>query len=198
MLSLDVRALGVDLMSLSAHKFYGPKGIGLLYARRGTPLQAQITGGGQQGRRRSGTEPVPLIVGLAEALHLAEHERAASVAKLTTLRDYLIKSICEIMPTAEITGHPTERLAGHASFTLHNMNGDAVLLDLNEVGFGASGGSACTTGQQEPSHVLVATGVDPDRLMGQVRFVLGKGNTQQQIDAFLYHLAAIGTRNQSV
>jgi cysteine desulfurase len=193
LLSLDVNALGVDLMSLSAHKFYGPKGAGLLYVRRATPLVAQMVGGGQQEYRRSGTESVPLIVGMAEALRLAEAERTASVAKLTALRDYLINAIVATLPVT-LTGHPTERLAGHTSFTLHGLNGDAILLDLNEMGFAASGGSACTTGEQEPSHVLIAMGIHPDLLMGQVRFVLGKANTQQQIDAFLHHLRAIVAR----
>jgi cysteine desulfurase len=193
LLPLDVKALNVDLLSLSAHKFYGPKGIGLLYVRRATPLAAQIVGGGQQGHRRSGTEAVPLIVGLAEALRLAESERVETVTKLTPMRDGLIKAIIETLPVT-LTGHPTERLAGHTSFTLQSLNGDAILLDLNEVGFAASGGSACTTGQQEPSHVLVALGIEPDLLMGQVRFVLGKSNTPEQIEAFLYHLRAIVSR----
>lgn len=195
LLSLDVQALNVDLMSLSAHKFYGPKGIGLLYVRRVTPIQAQIVGGGQQNRKRSGTEPIPLIVGLAEALRLAEEERPATVEKLSQLRQQLIKGITEIAPMAELTGHPEKRLPGHASFTLKGLNGDAVLLDLNEVGFAASGGSACTSGQQEPSHVLTAMGIETDRLMGQVRFVLGKSNTAEQVESFLHHLSIIVGRS---
>ncbi|MFN8560774.1 MAG: cysteine desulfurase family protein [Anaerolineae bacterium] len=174
LLSLDVKALNADLMSLSAHKFYGPKGIGLLYVRRAAPLKPQIVGGGQQAHRRAGTEPVALIVGMAEALRIAEAERAATVARLMPLRDDLIRRVLELIPEAALTGHPTERLAGHTSFAMRGLNGDSILLDLNEVGIGASGGSACTTGQQEPSHVLVAMGVDPDRLMGQMRFVLGR------------------------
>jgi cysteine desulfurase len=196
LLPLDVQALQVDLLSLSAHKFYGPKGIGLLYSRRVTPLQPQMLGGGQQQHRRSGTEPIPLIVGLAEALCLAEQEREASVEHLTQLRNYLIAGLHALLPTAELTGHPTERLAGHTSFVLEHLNGDAILLDLNELGFGASGGSACTTGQQEPSHVLQAMAVDEERLMGQVRFVLGKSNTKAQVDAFLYQLGQVIQRNR--
>jgi cysteine desulfurase len=196
LLPLNVQALQVDLLSLSAHKFYGPKGIGLLYSRRVTPLQPQILGGGQQQHRRSGTEPIPLIVGLAEALCLAEEEREASVEHLTQLRNHLIAGLHALLPTAELTGHPTERLAGHSSFVLEHLNGDAILLDLNELGFGASGGSACTTGQQEPSHVLQAMAVDEERLMGQVRFVLGKSNTKAQVDAFLYQLGQVIQRNR--
>jgi cysteine desulfurase len=195
LLPLDVETLGIDLMSLSAHKFYGPKGIGVLYVRRATPLQTQIIGGGQQGKRRGGTEPLPLIVGLAEALHLAEAERPDLVARLTLLRDALIADILRLVPQARLTGHPTHRLAGHASFTLGGLNGDAVLLDLNEVGIAASGGSACSTGQQEPSHVLVAMGVDNEHLMGQVRFVLGKSTTGEDMKRFLFHFQAIAERH---
>lgn len=196
LLPLDVKALNVDLMSLSAHKFYGPKGIGLLYMRRAVPLRPQIVGGGQQAHRRSGTEPVALIVGLAEALRLAEAERSATVARLQPLRDALITRVLEAIPEAQLTGHPVERLPGHASFTMRGLNGDSILLDLDQSGIGASGGSACTTGQQEPSHVLVAMGVDPDCLMGQMRFVLGRHSTQEHVDRLIYHLSALAGRHR--
>jgi cysteine desulfurase len=196
MLPLDVAAVNVDALSLSAHKFYGPKGVGILYARRALPLKTQIVGGGQQEHRRAGTEPIPLIVGAAEALRLAESERGETVARLTPMRDRLIRRIISLIPEAALTGHPVERLAGHTSFALKGLNGDSLLLDLNEVGFGASGGSACTTGQQEPSHVLTAMGVEQDRLMGQVRFVLGKHTTEAQLERFLYHLGAIVERHR--
>lgn len=197
-LPLDVKALNADLMSLSAHKFYGPKGIGLLYVRRAVPLQAQMVGGGQQSHRRSGTEPVALIVGLAEALRLAEAERAETAARLAALRDMLIARVLATIPEAALTGHPTERLPGHTSFAMKGLNGDSILLDLNEVGIEASGGSACTTGQQEPSHVLVAMGIDPDRLMGQMRFVLGKHSLPEHINRLLYHLAALVERHRAM
>lgn len=198
LLSLDVKALNADLMSLSAHKFYGPKGIGLLYSRRAVPLAPQMLGGTQQSHRRAGTEPVPLIVGMAEALHLADAERAATVARLTPLRDEMIRRIVELIPEAALTGHPTERLPGHTSFAMLGLNGDSILLDLNEVGIGASGGSACTTGQQEPSHVLVAMGVDPDRLMGQMRFVLGRHSTPEHVEKLIYHLTALVERHRAM
>lgn len=197
LLPLDVKQLNVDLLSLSAHKFYGPKGVGLLYMRRAIPFKPQMIGGGQQNHRRSGTEPVALIVGLAAALRLAEEERAAAVERLIPLRDNLLRGVLETIPEAELTGHPTERLPGHTSLTVKGLNGDSILLDLNEVGIGASGGSACTTGQQEPSHVLVAMGVDPDRLMGQMRFVLGKHNTPDEVDQLIYHLKAIVERHRA-
>lgn len=198
LLPLDVNALNVDLLSLSGHKFYGPKGIGLLYVRRAIPLQAQIVGGGQQAHRRSGTEPLPLIMGLAEALRLAESEREATVKRLTAMRDDLIEQVLGAIPEARLTGHPTERLAGHSSFVLKFLNGDSILLDLSEIGIGASGGSACTSGQQEPSHVLTAIGVDPDYLMGQMRFVLGKHSTSEHVERLLYHLTALAERHRAM
>ncbi len=197
LLPLDVKALNVDSLSLSGHKCYGPKGVGLLYARRALPLTPQIIGGGQESHRRSGTEAVPLIVGLAEALHIAEAVRDTTTAHLSPLRDSLIARVLEAVPEAQLTGHPTERLPGHSSFALKGLNGDTILLDLNEVGFWASGGSACTTGQQEPSHVLLAMGVDRDRLVGQVRFVLGKYNTSEHVERFLYHLQAVVQRHRA-
>lgn len=198
LLPLDVKALNVDLMSLSAHKFYGPKGVGLLYVRRTIPLVAQLIGGGQQAHRRGGTEPVALIMGLAEALRLAEAEREETVKQLIPLRDRLIEGVLKTIPEAGLTGHKTERLAGHSSFTMQGLNGDSILLDLNEVGIGASGGSACTTGQQEPSHVLLAMDVDQDRLMGQMRFVLGKHSTAEDVDLLLYHLKALVERHRAM
>ncbi len=197
LLPLDVKQLNVDLMSLSAHKFYGPKGIGLLYMRRAIPFKSQMVGGGQQNHRRGGTEPVVLIIGLAAALRLADEERAANTKHLMPLRDKLLHGILHTIPEAELTGHPAERLPGHTSFTMKGLNGDSILLDLNEVGIGASGGSACTTGQQEPSHVLVGMGIDPDRLMGQMRFVLGKHNTPEEVDQLVYHLKAIVERHRA-
>lgn len=198
LLPLDVKALNVDLMSISGHKFYGAKGIGALYMRRAIALMPQMIGGGQQNHRRGGTEPVALIVGLVEALRLAEAEREETVERLIPLRDKMIAGIIETIPEAELTGHPTERLAGHSSFTMKGLNGDSILLDLNEVGIGASGGSACTTGQQEPSHVLLAMGVHPDRLMGQMRFVLGKHSTSAEIEHLIYHLRALVERHRAM
>lgn len=198
LLPLDVNALGADLLSLSAHKFYGPKGIGLLYSRRAAPLKPQMLGGTQQAHRRAGTIPVPLIVGMAEALRIAESEREALVSRLVPLRDNLIDRVLAAIPEAALTGHRTARLPGHASFAMWGLNGDSLLLDLNEVGIAASGGSACTTGQQEPSHVLLAMGVEPDRLIGQMRFVLGRHSTQDDVDRLIYHLTALAARHREM
>lgn len=198
LLELDVKVLNVHSMSISAHKFYGPKGVGVLYGKRALPLKAQIVGGGQENHRRSGTESVPLAVGLATALRLAEDERSQTVRKLVSMRGNLIARILEIVPEAQLTGHPQERLPGHTSFALKGFNGDSILLDLNEVGFGASGGSACTTGQQEPSHVLTAMQIDPDRLVGQLRIVVGRHTTTEQIERFLFHFRSIVERHRAL
>ena len=198
LLPLDLKALNVDLMSLSGHKFYGPKGSGLLYVRRAAPLKPQMLGGNQQAHRRAGTEPIPLAMGIAEALYLAEAERAETVARLLPLRDFLIEQILTLIPEAQLTGHPTERLPGHASFAMRGLNGDSILLDLNEVGIGASGGSACTTGQQEPSHVFLAMGIDQDCLMGQMRFVLGKHSERSHVERLVYHLQALVERHRKM
>ncbi len=198
LLPLDVKALHVDLMSLAGHKFYGPKGSGLLYVRRAAPLKSQMLGGNQQAHRRAGTEPIPLAIGIAEALHLAELERAETVARLLPLRDLLIEQVLSLIPEAQLTGHPTERLPGHASFAMRGLNGDSILLDLNEVGIGASGGSACTTGQQEPSHVFLAMEIDQDCLMGQMRFVLGKHSQREHVERLVYHLAALVERHRKM
>jgi cysteine desulfurase len=198
LLPLDVKALNVDLMTLAGHKFYGPKGSGLLYVRRAAPLKSQMLGGNQQAHRRAGTEPIPLAMGIAEALHLAEAERVATVAKLLPLRDLLIEQVLTMISEAQLTGHPTERLPGHTSFAMRGLNGDSILLDLNEIGIGASGGSACTTGQQEPSHVFLAMGIDQDRLMGQMRFVLGKHSERAHVERLVYHLAALVDRHRKM
>ena len=198
LLPLDVQALNVDLMSLAGHKCYGPKGIGVLVVRRAIALKAQIVGGGQQAHRRSGTEPLPLIMGMARALELAEAEREAHCAHLTALRDELVRQVLNTIPEASLTGHPTQRLAGHSSFVLRGLNGDSILLDLAELGINASGGSACTTGSQEPSHVLLACGVDPDSLMGQMRFVLGRHSTREHVERLVYHLRSLVERHRAM
>lgn len=198
LLPLDIQALNVDLMTLAGHKCYGPRGIGVLVIRRAIALKAQIIGGGQQAHRRSGTEPLPLIVGLARALELAEAEREATCARLSVLRDDLIRQVLADIPEASLTGHPQERLAGHSSFVLRWLNGDSILLDLAELGICASGGSACTSGQQEPSHVLLACGVDSDRLMGQMRFVFGRHSTAAQVERLVYHLRTLVERHRAL
>lgn len=192
-LSLDVEALGVDLLSLSAHKFYGPRGVGVLYVRRGVPLVPQIHGGGQERNRRSSTENIAGIVGLATALRLAQEEREAYNAHCIRLRDRLIAGILERIPSARLNGHPIRRLPNNAHFCFEHVDGESLLVKLDQQGICASGGSACTAGALDPSHVLMAMGVPPEVARGALRLTVGRQNTPEQIERVLDVLAwAIG------
>jgi cysteine desulfurase len=181
-LDLDVNRLGVDLLSLSAHKFYGPKGVGILYIRQGTRILPQLQGGSQERNRRAGTENVAGIVGAGEALRLAYEELEENNAHVSGLRDQLIQRLLTI-PGAHLTGHPTERLPNNASFCFERIEGESVLLNLDMLGIAASSGSACTSASLDPSHVLLAMGVPPELAHGSLRLTLGKDNTQEDIDA---------------
>jgi cysteine desulfurase len=190
-LSLDVDALNVDLMSLSAHKFYGPKGIGVLYARRGVPFLPMQTGGGHERNRRAGTENVAYVVGLATALRLAYEEAEETNALIAGLRDTLIDGVLERIPDSQLSGHPTQRLPNSASFLFKYIEGESILLNLDLKGVAASSGSACTSGSLEPSHVLMAMGFAHEVAHGSLRLTLGKENTKEDIDYVLEILPGI-------
>ncbi|MCI0477235.1 MAG: cysteine desulfurase, partial [Anaerolineales bacterium] len=181
-LPLDVEKLGVDLMSLGAHKFHGPKGVGALYVRAGTPLMAQQTGGSQERARRAGTENIPYIVGMATALKIAQSEREATNVRLVALREKLIVGILERVAESQLTGDPKNRLPGHASFVIPGAVGDEMVLGLDLAGIAASTGSACTAGSAEPSHVLAAMGYAPEIARGALRLTLGRGNTDEEME----------------
>jgi cysteine desulfurase len=185
LVDLNVRDLGVDMLSLSAHKFHGPKGVGVLYIRRGTPLEPQQMGGGQERERRSGTENVPGVVGLAEALRLAAEEREGLVTHCTRLRDRTIDGIRERIEYAHLNGHPTERLANNVNISFEGVEGEPVLLGLDFAGICASSGSACSSASLEPSHVLLATGRAADLAQGSLRITLGAENTDLDVDYLL-------------
>lgn len=180
-LALRVDELGVDLLSLGAHKFYGPKGAGLLYVRRGVPLLPQITGGSQEGKRRASTENVPYIVGLAAALTLVQAEQTAEVTRLTALRQRLIEGVLAAIPDVYLTGHRSQRLANHASFVVRGVEAEGMLIGLDMAGICASSGSACTSGAQEPSHVLTAMGVPSVDAIGHLRLSLGHSNGEADV-----------------
>jgi cysteine desulfurase len=190
-LSLDVKALNVDMMSLSAHKFYGPKGVGVLYARRGVTFLPMQTGGGHERNRRAGTENVPYIVGLATALKLAYEELEESNARITRLRDRLIAGVLGRIPDSQLSGHPGHRLPNNASFLFKYIEGESILLNLDQMGVAASSGSACTSGSLEPSHVLTAMGFPHEVAHGSPRLSLGKENTDQDVDYVLEILPGI-------
>jgi cysteine desulfurase len=189
-LDLDVHKLQVDLLSLSAHKFYGPKGVGILYIRQGTRILPQLQGGTQERGRRAGTENVPGIVGAATALRLAYEELEANNARLMRLRDRLIAGVRQL-PGTQLTGHPTKRLPNNASFCFAGIEGEAMLLNLDLEGIAASTGSACTSASMEPSHVLLAMGIPVEMAQGSIRMTLGKGNTEEDIDTVLRVLPGI-------
>ena len=184
-LDLDVRKLGVDMLTLSGHKFYGPKGVGVLFIRRGVPFLPLITGGGQERERRSGTENVAGIVGLAVALELADSERDAIGARCLALRDRIIAEISRRIPNCVLNGHPTERLPNNVNFSFAGVEGEPVLLGLDLQGIAASSGSACSSGSLEPSHVLLALGQTADVARGSLRITLGKDNNDSQVDRLL-------------
>jgi cysteine desulfurase len=197
-LDLNVGRLGVDLLSLSGHKFYAPKGVGILYVRQGTPLLPQMHGGGQERNRRAGTENVPYVVGAATALELATEELAPGNARLVQLRDRLIQGVLERVPGARLTGHPTERLPNNASFVFEGVEGEALLLALDQLGICASTGSACTSGSLEASHVLKAMGLPASLAQGSLRLSLGKGTDEDQIDRTLEALPSLVERLRAV
>ena len=192
--SLNVRELGVDLLTLSAHKFYGPKGVGALYARRDLALEPLLTGGGHERGRRPGTVNVAGCVGLATALQLAEQERPQQVARLSRLRDRLIQGILARVPDARLTGHPTQRLADNASFVFRACDGETLLMALDLEGIAASTGSACAIGDPEPSFVLTAMGLSADWAVGSLRLSLGRDTTEAQIERVLEVLPGVVTR----
>ncbi len=190
-LSLDVKALHVDLLSLSAHKFYGPKGVGVLYVRRGVPLLPMQTGGGHERRRRAGTENVAYAVGLATALRVAYEDAEETNARIARLRDRLVAGVLERIPESQLSGHPTRRLPNNASFLFKYVEGESILLNLDQMGVAASSGSACTSGSLEPSHVLTAMGFPHEVAHGSLRLTLGRESTAEDVDYVLEGLPGI-------
>ena len=184
-LDLNVRELGVDLMSLSAHKFHGPKGVGVLYVKRGTPFEPQMMGGGQERERRSGTENVPGIVGMAEAFRLACQERETTAARCVAMRDRIIEGLQDRVEHAHLNGHPVERLPNNVNISFEAVEGEPILLGLDFAGISASSGSACSSASLEPSHVLLAIGLAAELAQGSVRITLGKDYTDEEVDYML-------------
>lgn len=190
-LPLNVDRLQVDALSLGAHKFYGPKGAGLLYLRSGTPFWPILTGGSHEGGRRAGTENVPLIVGMAKALELAEAEREVEMARLCALRDALIGALLESIDRVQLTGASIDRLPNHASFIIDGVDAESALIALDLAHIAASSGSACSSGSQRPSHVLEAMGYPPVAAAGALRFSLGRSNTAQDVTYLVEQLTEI-------
>lgn len=187
---VDVKGMGIDLLSLSAHKFHGPKGVGALYCRKGIKLPSYIMGGAQEKGRRAGTENVAGIVGLGTAIKLACDNLPENAAKMTILRDRLMRGLAEI-PEVKLNGHPTERLPNNVNYSMKYIEGESILLKLDLSGIAASSGSACTSGSLDPSHVLLAMGLPHEIAHGSVRLTLGDDTTQEDIDYTIEQLKEI-------
>ena len=190
-LPLDVRKLGVDLLTVNGGKIYGPKGVGFLYHRRGVKLDSIIHGGGQEGGVRSGTENVPLIVGMAKSFELAQTEGVKSGKKLSALRDELFKGILEVIPGSFLNGHPVDRLPNNINVCIPGIEGETLVLYLDEAGIVCSTGSACTAGSLDPSHVLRAIGLSSSQAKSSLRLTLGRENTSDEVKYFLKSLPGI-------
>jgi len=190
-LPIDLSALPCDLLSLSAHKFYGPKGVGALFIRKGTKIARYLEGGGQEDRRRASTENVPGIVGLGAAAELAGQDLDERTRRESALRDDLIRRVFEAIPDCFLNGHPTRRLPGNVNFCAIGVEGESMLMLLDREGICASTGSACTTGSLSPSHVLIAIGVPAQHTHGSLRFTFGRENTEADVDRVLEVLPPI-------
>jgi cysteine desulfurase len=195
---IDVQDMNIDLLSLSGHKFYGPKGIGAIYIRRGVKIQPIQLGGAQERNMRAGTENVPAIVGLGMAAAIAKRDFVENNAHLVALRDKLIKGIQEQIPDIKLNGHPTKRLPGNVNFSFRYIEGESLLLSLDIKGIAASSGSACTSGSLDPSHVLLAMGLIHEIAHGSLRISLGRDNTEEDIDYTLEVLPQIIARLRSM
>ena len=193
-LKIDVKDQNIDLLSLSGHKINGPKGMGVLYIRRGLKIENLIHGGAQERGRRAGTENVAGIVGLAKAMEIAYTDFDAKIEKMTKLRDKLINGLLESIPYTKLNGHPTMRLANNSNIGVEYVEGESLLLLLDMSGIAASSGSACTSGSLDPSHVLLAIGIPHERAHGSIRLTLGSQNTEAEIDKVLEVMPGIVQR----
>lgn len=182
MVPIDVNEMNIDMLSLTGHKFHGPKGSGALYVRKGVKLTSFITGGAQERMRRAGTENVPGIVGLGKAIELATANIEEKQQRLTALRDAYIKKVLETVPYSRLNGHPTQRLAGNANISFEFIEGEGLLLSLDMKGISASSGSACTSGSLDPSHVLLAIGLKHEQAHGSLRCSFGEENTLEDVE----------------
>lgn len=190
-LPINVKEMNIDMLSMSAHKFNGPKGIGALYIRKGVKIENLIHGGGQERKKRAGTENIAQIVGMAKALELATAHLDEKIKNLTQKRDYIINYIQKNIPYAKLNGHPTDRLPSNVNFSFKYIEGESLLLWLDIANIAASSGSACTSGSLDPSHVLLAIGLPHEIAHGSLRVSIGEENTQEEIDYFLTELPKI-------
>jgi cysteine desulfurase len=193
----DVNALGVDLLSMSAHKIYGPKGVGLLYIRKGTPIKRIQDGGDQEFKMRAGTHNVPGIIGLSAAIENIKHQ-VATTKKITELRDYLIKKVLKEIPKSYLNGSAEKRSPNNANFRFDDVEGEGLILSLDLDGIATSTGSACSSGALEPSHVLLSLGLRHEQAHGSLRITIGKHTTKQELDILIAKLKEIVKRLRKI
>jgi cysteine desulfurase len=195
---IDVRADNIDLLSLSAHKFHGPKGVGVLYVRKGTKIEPIIEGGGQERGLRSSTVNVAGAVGLGKAAELAGHDLDGNCQRMMRLRDKMLRTVPEIVPDSHVNGHMTRRLVNNANFRFDFIEGEGLVLGLDFKGIATSTGSACSTGSLEPSHVLLALGLAHEHARGSLRITLGRENTEEEADYFLEVLPGVVSKLREI
>lgn len=195
---IDVNEYGIDLLTISSHKFHGPKGIGALYIRKGVRIKPILFGGAQEKTLRPGTENTSGIVGLGKAAELAQAELTDKINRVQKLRDKLIAGITERIPEAKLNGHPMLRMPGNVNFSFRYIEGESLLLNLDLKGIAASSGSACTSGSLDPSHVLLAMGITHEIAHGSLRLSLGRENTEEDVDYCLEVLPEIVARLRSM
>ncbi len=194
MMDIDVNEMNVDLLSLTGHKFYGPKGAGALYVRKGTKITSFVNGGAQERNRRAGTENVPGIVGLGKAIEFATADIEGHNKKLSEMRDRYIDRVLSEIPYTRLNGHPTQRMASNANISFEFIEGESLLLMLDMKGISASSGSACTSGSLDPSHVLLAIGLKHEMAHGSLRITFGNSNTMEDVDKIVNELKVIVAR----
>ncbi len=191
---IDVKEMGVDLLALSGHKIYGPKGVGALYVRKGVDLVKLIYGGHHERDLRAGTENLPGAVGMAKAAEICGRVMASEAKRLTGLQNYFWEKIKERVPRVHLNGHPTERLPGSLNLSFEGVEGESLLLSLDLEGIAASTGSACSAGSPEPSHVLTALGLSPELAQVSIRITMGRSNTREDVDYALKVIQKVVTR----
>ncbi len=197
-MAVDVKADGIDLLTISGHKFHGPKGVGALYVRKGTPIDPLLHGGGQERGMRSSTENVPGIVGLGKAAEIARRDFDKVTSHVQRLRDRIIREVPQLVPECHLNGHPTKRLVNNANFRFDYIEGEALLLQLDLLGIEASTGSACSATSLEPSHVMLALGLTHEESHGTLRLTLGRENTEEDVDYFLTHIPGVVSKLREI
>lgn len=197
-IDFNVKDMNIDAMSISAHKFYGPKGIGALYVRKGVRIDKFMNGGEQERNRRAGTVNVPAAVGFGKAIEIAVSEIEENNKNLRSIRRYFLKRVSEAIHNISLNGHPTQRLANNASISFEGVEGEAVLMMLDREGIYVSTGSACASGSLAPSHVLMAMGLDPEVAHSTIRFTFGKSNTKEEIDGMVETLRKVVKKLRSI